>query len=52
MVAVYIWETRDAYEAYLKSELFAGVGANPALVNIVSMDFDVIEALTRVTRGL
>ena len=36
----------------LKSELFAGVGANPALVNIVSKDFDVIEAPTRVTRGL
>ena len=48
----YIWETRDAYEAYLNSELFAGVGANPALVNIVSKDFDVIEGPTRVTRGL
>ena len=49
---VYIWETRDVYEAYLNSELFAGVGANPALVNIVSKDFDVIEGPTRVTRGL
>ena len=49
---VYIWETQDAYEAYLNSELFAGVGANPALVNIVSKDFDVIEGPTRVTRGL
>ena len=49
---VYIWETRDAYEAYLNSELFTVVGANPALVNIVSKDFDVIEGPTRVTRGL
>ena len=49
---VYIWETRDAYEAYLNSELLAGVGANPALVNVVSKDFDVIEGPTRVTRGL
>ena len=49
---VYICETRDAYESYLNSELFAGVGANPALVNIVSKDFDVIEGPTRVTRGL
>ena len=49
---VYIWETRDVYEAYLNSELFAGVGANTALVNIVSKDFDVIEGPTRVTRGL
>ncbi len=49
---VYIWETRDAYEAYLNSELFAGVGANPTLAKIVSKDFDVIEGTTRVTRGL
>ena len=49
---VYIWETRDAYEAYLNSELFSGVAANQALVNIVSKDFDVIEGPTRVTRGL
>ena len=49
---VYIWETRDAYQAYLNSELFAGVGANPALANIESKNYDVIEAPTRVTRGL
>ena len=49
---VYIWETRDAYQAFIDSELFAGVGANPALANITSKDFDVIEGPTRVTRGL
>ena len=49
---VYIWETRDAYQAYLSSELFAGVGAHPALVNIESKDYDVLEAPTQVTRGL
>jgi heme-degrading monooxygenase HmoA len=49
---VYIWETRDAYQAFLNSELFAGVGANPALVNIESKNYDVIEAPTRITRGL
>ena len=49
---VYIWESKDAYEGYLKSDLFAGVGANPALANIVSKDFDVIEGPTRGTRGL
>ena len=48
---VYIWETREAYDAFVNSELFAGVGANPALVNISSKDFDVIEAPSRVTRG-
>ncbi len=49
---VYIWETRDAYQDFVNSELFAGVGANPALANITSKDFDVIEGPTRVTRGL
>ena len=49
---VYIWETKEAYDAYLNSELFAGVGSNPALANMVSKDFGVIEAPTRVTRGL
>jgi len=49
---VYIWETRDAYQAFLNSELFAEVGANPALANIESKNYDVIEAPTRVTRGL
>ena len=52
MVVFISGETRDAYEAYLNSELYAGVGANPTLVNIVSTDFDVIEGPTRVTRGL
>ena len=28
------------------------VGSNPALANIVSKDFDVIEGPTRMTRGL
>ncbi|MDP6750917.1 MAG: YdhR family protein [Candidatus Poribacteria bacterium] len=49
---VYIWETQDAYQGFIDSELFAGVGANPALTNITSRDFDVIEGPTRVTRGL
>ena len=48
---VYIWETREAYDAFVNSELFAGVGSNPALVNISSTNFDVIEAPSRVTRG-
>ena len=49
---IYIWESRDAYQSFLNSELFAGVGANPALANVESKDFGVIEAPTRITRGL
>ena len=49
---IYIWESEDAYQAFIDSELFAGVGANPALANIESKNFAVIEAPTRITRGI
>ena len=49
---VYVWESKDAYEAFIASELFAAVGGNPALANVSSLDFDVIEAPTRITRGM
>ena len=49
---VYAWESKDAYEAFIASELFAAVGGNPALANVSSLDFDVIEAPTRITRGM
>ena len=49
---IYIWESKDACQSFLDSELFAGVGANPALANVESKDFGVIEAPTRITRGL
>ena len=31
---VYIWDNREVYDAFVHSELFAGVGSYPALVNI------------------
>ena len=49
---VYVWGSKDAYEAFIASELFAAVGGNPALTNVSSLDFDVIEAPTRITRGM
>jgi len=49
---VYIWKNKEAMQNYLKSELFHGVGANPALVNIESQDFEVIEAPSKITRGI
>ncbi len=39
-------------EAYTSTDLFKGVVSNPAFVNIQSRDFAVIDAPTRVTRGL
>ena len=49
---VYSWETREAMEEYLESDLFKGIMSNPHFVNATSTRFDVIEEPTRVTRGL
>ncbi|MBH64665.1 MAG: hypothetical protein CL569_19900 [Alphaproteobacteria bacterium] len=49
---VYIFESEAAYEAFTASELFAAVGSNPALVNVSSKDFGLIEGPTRITRGM
>jgi quinol monooxygenase YgiN len=49
---VYIWTNRAAMEAYMAGEVAASVVAHPNLVNIASKDFDVLDAPTRVTRGL
>jgi hypothetical protein len=49
---VYTFESEKAVDDYLQSELFAGVGATPGLVNISVRRFGVLEGPTRVTRGL
>ncbi len=49
---VYTWVTRDAMDEYAKSDLFKAVATNPNLAGITSIDFDVLEEPTSVTRGL
>lgn len=49
---IYTWEDKAAYEAYTRSDLFNAVATNPKFTGITSRDFAVIEAPTRVTRGL
>jgi heme-degrading monooxygenase HmoA len=49
---VYTWADRAAMEEFSKSELFSAVAANPNLAEITSVDFDVLEVPTSVTRGL
>jgi hypothetical protein len=49
---VYIWANREAMEMYMAGEVAASVVAHPHLRNLVSRDFDILEAPTRVTRGL
>ncbi len=49
---VYTFESEQAVDDYLGSELFAAVGATPGIVNISVRRFGVLEGPTRVTRGL
>ena len=49
---VYTFVSGEAVGAFLASELFAGVGATPGLVNISVRRFGVLESPTSVTRGL
>jgi hypothetical protein len=49
---VYTFESDEAVDQYLRSDLFAGIGSTPGLVNISVRRFGVLERPTRVTRGL
>jgi quinol monooxygenase YgiN len=49
---VYIWKDRAAMESFMAGEVAAAVIAHPNLANITSADFGVLDAPTRVTRGL
>jgi hypothetical protein len=49
---VYTWRDPQAMQAYLDSDLFRGVLANPHLTGASSQEFGVLEAPTEVTRGL
>jgi hypothetical protein len=49
---VYTFESEEAVDDYLQSDLWAGVGSTPGLVNISARRFGVLEGPTRVTRGL
>jgi quinol monooxygenase YgiN len=49
---VYIWTNRAAMDAYRAGEVAASVVAHPNLTNITCRDFGILEAPTRLTRGL
>jgi hypothetical protein len=48
---VYTFRDRQALEAYLTSELFAGLAGMPGLNEVTVRDFGVLAGPTRVTRG-
>lgn len=49
---VYTWQSRSAYEDFLISDLFNSVASHPNFTAVSSRAFDVLDAPTRVTRGL
>ena len=49
---IYLFQDQVALDGFLASELFAGVGGNPALVNATANPFSILEGPTRVTRGM
>ena len=50
--SVCTWVDRTAMEAYLRSDLFNAVAADPDLVNITSRDFDLLDEPSRITQGI
>lgn len=49
---VYLWESREACEAYINGEVFAAVRDNEHHIDVVSKDFPILEEPTKITRGL
>ena len=48
----YLWENRAAMEAFMHSDLVKAVVSRPFVKNVSSVDFEVNENDSRVTRGL
>lgn len=46
---LYIWADQEAYERYVKGEIFNAIKADQNLKNVESRDFGVFEDLTSVT---
>jgi hypothetical protein len=49
---VYTWLDRSAMEAYLRSDIFRAVAADPDLVSITSRDFDLLREPSLITHGI
>lgn len=47
---IYLWRDREAYEAFLASELWDEVLRDASMLDVVAADYGVMEELTRVTQ--
>lgn len=48
---IYTWADKAAADTFKQTELFAGVAAHPNLRDVRSVEFDVLDGPTSVTRG-
>ena len=48
----YLWESKTAMEAFMHSDLVKGVVSRPFVKNVASVDFEVNQDASFVTRGL
>jgi len=48
----YLWEDRAAMEAFMHSDLVRAVVSRPFVKDVSSVDFEVNENASRITRGL
>src|SRR5882724_8945997 len=49
---VYLWQDKDAYDAFLVSDLAKALGSHPNIADLTMRDYAIDEAPTQVTRGL
>lgn len=48
----YLWESKEAMEAFMLSDLVKAVVSRPFVKNVSSVDYTVNEAASKITRGL
>ena len=48
----YLWESKEAMEAFMHSDLVKAVVSRPFVKNVSSVDYTVNETASRITRGL
>ena len=48
---VYVWQSREAMEAYQQTGIYRGMATNPRFADLTAKDFAVLECPTSITRG-
>ena len=49
---VYVWQSREAMEAYKETDSYRGMATNPHFADLTAKDFAVLERPTSITRGV